>query len=29
MYVSWTETPGEEHDFQFTGELWVGRKPLK
>jgi hypothetical protein len=29
VYASWTETPGSGQDWRFTGDLWVGRKPLK
>lgn len=29
LYVTWTETPNSISDFQFTGRLNLGRKPLK
>lgn len=29
LYVSWTETPGSGGDWNFTGELFVGRKILR
>ena len=29
VYASWTATPGSAQDWNFTGDLWVGRKPLK
>jgi hypothetical protein len=29
VYASWTMTPGSDQDWGFTGDLWVGRKPLK
>lgn len=29
VYASWTETPYSDIDWGFTGDLWVGRKPLR
>lgn len=29
VYASWTEIPGNTHDWVFSGNLWAGRKPLK
>ena len=29
VYASWTEIPGSTQDWVFSGDLWVGRKPLK
>lgn len=29
LYVVWVETPDMKRDWQFSGDLWVGRKALK